>query len=67
MIPVTMLNANEQLGREDSGKLLLINEATSERAELPPGIGGAWWDVVLEGGGAKNMMRYNVADVFLVE
>jgi hypothetical protein len=23
--------------------------------------------VVLEGGGAKNMMRYNVADVFLVE
>ena len=36
---IELLNANEQLGREDSGKLLLINEATNERAELPLGIG----------------------------
>ena len=32
---IELLNANEQLGREDSGKLLLINEATNDRAELP--------------------------------
>jgi hypothetical protein len=28
------LNANEQLYREDEGKVLLINEATGEKAEL---------------------------------
>jgi len=32
---IELLNANEQLGHEDSGKLLLINEATNDRAELP--------------------------------
>ncbi len=31
---IELLNANKQLGREDMGKLLLINEATGERAEL---------------------------------
>ncbi|RLC58348.1 MAG: hypothetical protein DRI80_13910 [Chloroflexota bacterium] len=36
---IELLNANEQLGREDNGKLLFINEATSERAELPLAIG----------------------------
>jgi uncharacterized protein YuzE len=32
---VELLNANEQLRREDTGRLLVINEATGERAELP--------------------------------
>lgn len=32
---IELLNANEQLGHKDSGKLLLINEATNDRAELP--------------------------------
>jgi uncharacterized protein YuzE len=32
---IELLNANEQLSREDMGKLLLINEATGERIELP--------------------------------
>ena len=36
---IELLNANEQLGHEDSGKLLLINEATNDRAELPLAIG----------------------------
>ncbi len=34
-----LLNANEQLQREDAGKLLVINEATGDRKELPLGIG----------------------------
>ncbi|MEW6608214.1 MAG: DUF2283 domain-containing protein [bacterium] len=29
-----LLNANEQLNREDRGKLLVINEATGEEKEL---------------------------------
>jgi len=32
---IELLNANEQLRREDTGKLLVINEATGERVELP--------------------------------
>jgi len=32
---VELLNANEQLRREDMGKLLVVNEATGEQAELP--------------------------------
>lgn len=32
---IELLNANEQLQREDTGKLLVINEATGERVELP--------------------------------
>lgn len=32
---IELLNANEQLWREDAGKFLIINEATGERAELP--------------------------------
>jgi len=35
---IELLNANEQLWREDTGKLLVINEATGERAELPLAI-----------------------------
>lgn len=35
---IELLNANEQLWREDTGKLLIINEATGERAELPLAI-----------------------------
>ena len=31
---IELLNANEQLSREDEGKVLLINEATGEKAEL---------------------------------
>ncbi len=31
---IELLNANEQLWREDTGRLLVINEATGERAEL---------------------------------
>ena len=32
---IELLNANEQLKREDMGKLLVINEATGEQSELP--------------------------------
>jgi uncharacterized protein YuzE len=31
---IELLNANEQLYREDKGKLLLVNEATGEQNEL---------------------------------
>jgi uncharacterized protein YuzE len=31
---IEQLNANEQLWREDTGRLLVVNEATGERAEL---------------------------------
>ncbi len=36
---IELLNANEQLQREDKGKFLLINESTNEQAELPLAIG----------------------------
>jgi uncharacterized protein YuzE len=36
---VELLNANEQLRREDTGRLLVINEATGERTELPLAVG----------------------------
>jgi len=36
---IELLNANEQLQREDTGRLLVINEATGERAELPLAVG----------------------------
>lgn len=32
---IELLNANEQLQKEDDGKLLLINEATGARTEVP--------------------------------
>ena len=32
---IELLNANEQLRKEDKGKLLVINEATGEKAEIP--------------------------------
>lgn len=32
---IELLNANEQLKKEDEGKLLVINESTGERAEIP--------------------------------
>ena len=32
---IELLNANEQLKREDMGKLLVVNEATGEQKELP--------------------------------
>lgn len=32
---IELLNANEQLRGEDNGKILVINEATGERAEVP--------------------------------
>ncbi len=32
---IELLNANEQLRRGDIGKILVINEATGEQAELP--------------------------------
>jgi len=32
---IELLNANEQLQRGDMGGLIVINEATGERAELP--------------------------------
>jgi len=31
---IELLNANDQLKREDMGKLLVINEATGEQSEL---------------------------------
>lgn len=36
---IELLNANEQLWREDTGKLLVINEATGMCAELPLAMG----------------------------
>ena len=36
---IELLNANEQLRRGDAGTLLVINEATGERTELPLAIG----------------------------
>ena len=35
---IELLNANEQLKREDMGKLLVVNEATGEQRELSLGI-----------------------------
>ena len=32
---IELLNANKQLQRDATGRLLIINEATGERAELP--------------------------------
>ena len=32
---IELLNANEQLRREDSGRLLVVNEATGQHTELP--------------------------------
>jgi uncharacterized protein YuzE len=32
---IELLNANEQLRREDMGELVVVNEATSERVQLP--------------------------------
>jgi uncharacterized protein YuzE len=32
---IELLNANEQLKRDDMGKLLVVNEATGEQKELP--------------------------------
>ena len=32
---IELLNANEQLQRDATGRLLIINEATGERAEFP--------------------------------
>ena len=37
---IELLNANEQLQREDMGTLVVINEATGERAELPLALNG---------------------------
>jgi uncharacterized protein YuzE len=36
---IELLNANEQLAREDTGRLLVINEATGDKIELPLSIG----------------------------
>ena len=35
---IELLNANEQIKREDMGKLLVINESTGEQTELPLSI-----------------------------
>ena len=35
---IELLNANEQLQRGDTGRLLVINEATGEQKELPLSI-----------------------------
>ena len=35
---IELLNANEQLRRENAGGLVVINEATGERTELPLGV-----------------------------
>jgi len=32
---IELLNANEQLRKEDKGKILVINEATGEQTEVP--------------------------------
>lgn len=35
---IELLNANEQLQREDTGKLLIVNEATNEHVEVSIGL-----------------------------
>jgi uncharacterized protein YuzE len=35
---IELLNANEQLRKEDGGRILVINEATGERVEVPLAI-----------------------------
>ena len=35
---IELLNANEQLEREDDGNLVVINEALGNRQELPLGV-----------------------------
>jgi uncharacterized protein YuzE len=37
---IELLNANEQLQREDAGTLLVINEATGEQTKLPLSFAG---------------------------
>lgn len=32
---IELLNANEQLQREDKGRLLVVNEETGERVDIP--------------------------------
>ncbi len=32
---IELLNANEQISRQDEGKFLVINEVTGKKAELP--------------------------------
>jgi uncharacterized protein YuzE len=32
---IELLNANEQLRRDDAGRLLIVNEATGEHIEVP--------------------------------
>jgi uncharacterized protein YuzE len=32
---IELLNANEQISRQDEGKFLMINEVTGEKVELP--------------------------------
>ena len=36
---IELLNANEQLRRKEAGGLVVINEATGERIELPLAVG----------------------------
>ena len=36
---IELLNANEQLQREDMGRLLVLNEATGEKREFPLQVG----------------------------
>ncbi|MCK4436325.1 DUF2283 domain-containing protein [bacterium] len=36
---IELLNANEQIKHEDMGNLLVINEATGEKTEMPLSIG----------------------------
>ena len=36
---IELLNANQQLRRDDMGKLLIFNEATKEQFELPLALG----------------------------
>ena len=36
---IELLNANEQLRRENVGELVVVNEATGERTKLPLAVG----------------------------
>ena len=38
---IELLNANEQLRRQDIGELVVVNEATGERVELPLALNAA--------------------------
>ena len=54
---IELLNANEQLWHQDTGRLLVINEATGQRAELPLAVGWTEQPNSYEIGGVRGRTR----------